>query len=72
VERKVFVKLQMGMDFNISFVTVTKKALVHPLCVIPDSGTETSILLFYQNIIGASSLGKELLSLTILNYCVCV
>ncbi len=31
-----------------------------------------SILLFYQNIIGANSLGKELSSLEILKYCVCV
>ncbi len=32
--------------------------------------TETSILLFYQNVIGANSLGKELSSLTISKYCV--
>ncbi len=32
--------------------------------------TETSILLFYQNVIGADSLGKELSSLTMLKFCV--
>ncbi len=34
--------------------------------------TETSILLFYQNLTGANSLGKELSSLPIFKYCVCV
>ncbi len=32
-----FVKMNLGMDFNISFVTVPIEALVHPLCVILDS-----------------------------------
>ncbi len=34
----VVVKLQLGTDVNISFVTVPIESLVHPLCVIPDSG----------------------------------
>ena len=68
-----FVKLQLGTDVNISFVTVPIESLVHPLCVIPDSSGDRDIyLLFYQNVIGADSLGKELSSLTIFNYCVCV
>ncbi len=33
-----FVKMKLRTDFNISFVTVPIEALVHPLCVIPDSG----------------------------------
>ncbi len=33
-----FVELILGTDFNISFVTVPIEALVHPLCVVPDSG----------------------------------
>jgi hypothetical protein len=41
VERFVFVKLNLGTDFNISFVTVPIDALVHPLCVIPDCGGDT-------------------------------
>jgi hypothetical protein len=32
------VKMKLGMDFNISFVTVPIEGLVHPLCVITDSG----------------------------------
>ncbi len=43
VERIVFVKLKLGTDFNISFVMVPIEALVHPLCVIPDSGGDRDI-----------------------------
>jgi hypothetical protein len=43
VERIYFVKLKLGTDFNISFVTVTIEALVHPLCVIQDSGGDRDI-----------------------------
>jgi hypothetical protein len=60
------------MDFNISFVTVPIEALVHPLWVIPDSGGDRDIIFFYQNVIGADSLGKEISSLQIFKYCVCV
>ncbi len=68
-----FVKMKLGTDFNISFVKVPIEALVHPLCVIPDSGGDSKIyLLFYQNVIGADSLVKELSSLPIFKYCVCV
>ncbi len=43
VERNIFVKMKLGTDFNISFVTVPIEALVHPLCVIPDSGGDSNI-----------------------------
>ena len=43
VERIIFVKLKLGTDFNISFVTVPIEALVHPLCMIPDSGGDRDI-----------------------------
>jgi hypothetical protein len=39
----IFVKLQLGTDFNISFVTVPIESLVYPLCVIPDSGGDRDI-----------------------------
>jgi hypothetical protein len=35
--------MKLGMDFNILFVTVPIEALVHPLCVIPDSGGDRDI-----------------------------
>jgi hypothetical protein len=35
--------MKLGMEFNISFATVPIEALVHPLCVIPDSGDESNI-----------------------------
>ena len=38
-----FVKMKLGTDFNISFVTVPIEALVHPLCVIPDCGGDSNI-----------------------------
>jgi hypothetical protein len=43
VERISFVKMKLGMYFNISFVTVPIEALVHLLCVIPDSGSDSDI-----------------------------
>jgi hypothetical protein len=43
VKRNFIVKLKLGMDFNTSFVTVPNEALVHPLCVIPDSGGDRDI-----------------------------
>ena len=38
VESKKIVPIMLGTDFEISFVTVTIDALVHPLCVLPDCG----------------------------------
>jgi hypothetical protein len=38
-----FVKMKLGMDFNISFVMVPIEALVHPLCVIPDCSGDSDI-----------------------------
>jgi hypothetical protein len=43
VERNFFVKMKLGMYFNIPFVTVPIEAFVHPLCVIPDSGGDRDI-----------------------------
>ncbi len=43
VERIYFVKLQLGMDVNISFVTVPIESLILALCVIPDSGGDRDI-----------------------------
>ncbi len=43
VERNFIVKLKLGTDFNILFVTVPIEAFVHPLCVIPDSGGDRDI-----------------------------
>jgi hypothetical protein len=36
-------KMKLGMDFNISFDTIPIEALVHQLCVIPDSGGDIDI-----------------------------
>jgi len=36
VEYNFLVKIKIGTDMEISYVTVLITALVHPLCVIPD------------------------------------
>ncbi len=38
-----FVKLQLGIDVNISFATVPIESLLHPLCVIPERGGDRDI-----------------------------
>ena len=38
VQNKFMVKTQLGTDMDISYVMVPITALVHPLCVIPDTG----------------------------------
>jgi hypothetical protein len=40
---KILFKMELGTDFNISFVTVSIEAIVHPLCVIPDSGGDREV-----------------------------
>ncbi len=43
LSRFFFVNLHLGTDVNISFVKVPIESLVHPLCVIPDSGGDRDI-----------------------------
>jgi hypothetical protein len=40
VEKKFIVQFKLGVNFNISFVTVPIVALVHPLCVFADNEKE--------------------------------
>jgi hypothetical protein len=42
VQAKFLVGITLGNVIDISFVTVLIESLVHPLCVIPDSGGEPS------------------------------
>ena len=46
VETNFIVQIKLGMDFNISFVTVPIDALVHPLCVIAHN-TEDNCNTYY-------------------------
>ncbi len=72
-ERNVSVKLQLGMDFNISFVTVPIESPVHPLCVIPDSGGDRDIyfvVLPKRN--WSQFFGERIIITNNINYCVCV
>jgi len=45
VEKHFMVKIKIGTDIKISYVTVPITALVHPLCVIPDGGDLTSYII---------------------------
>jgi hypothetical protein len=40
VEENFRVKITLETTFDISYLTVPVSALVHPLCVIPDYGSE--------------------------------
>jgi hypothetical protein len=41
--KNFFVKMKLGMNFNITFVMVPIEAFVHPLCVIPDCSGDSNI-----------------------------
>lgn len=38
VENNFIQEIQLGTDFDVSFVTVPLQSIVHPLCVLPDIG----------------------------------
>jgi hypothetical protein len=41
IQQNLIVEIQLGRNFNISFVTVPIESIVHPLCVSPDDGDQT-------------------------------
>ncbi len=45
VENNFMVKIIIGTDMEISYVTVPITALVHPLCVIPDGYDQSSYII---------------------------
>jgi len=45
VENNFMVKIKIGTDMEISYVTVPITALVHPLCVIPDGCDVSSYII---------------------------
>jgi hypothetical protein len=73
VKKPFFVKMKLGTDFNILFVTVPIEALVYRLCMIPDCGGDSDI-----DFVGlpkhnwSQFFGEKLSSLQILKYCKCV
>ena len=36
LQEKFIVEIELGTNFNVSFVTVPVNSIVHPLCVFPD------------------------------------
>ena len=41
IQWNFIVKIQLGQNFNISFVPIQIQSIVHPLCVLPDDGDNT-------------------------------
>jgi hypothetical protein len=41
IQQNFIVRIQLGRNFNISFVTMPIKSIGHPLCVFPDDGDQT-------------------------------
>ncbi len=41
IQQNFIVEIQLGTNFNVSFVTMPIKSIVHPLCVFPDDGDQT-------------------------------
>jgi hypothetical protein len=41
MQQNFIVKIQLGRNFNVSFVTMPIESIVHPLCIFPDDGDQT-------------------------------
>ena len=41
IQQNFIVKIQLGRNFQVSFVTVPIESIVHPLCIFPDDGDQT-------------------------------
>jgi hypothetical protein len=41
IQQNFIVQIQLGRNFNVSFVTMPIKSIVHPLCVFPDDGDQS-------------------------------
>jgi hypothetical protein len=41
IQQNFIVKIHLGRNFNVSFVTMPIESIVRPLCVFPDDGDQT-------------------------------
>ena len=41
IQQNFIAEIQLDRNFNVSFVTVPIKSIVHPLCIFPDDGDQT-------------------------------
>ncbi len=41
IQQNFIVEIQLGRNFNVSFVNVLIESIVHPLCIFPDDGDQT-------------------------------
>jgi hypothetical protein len=41
IQQNFIVEIQLGRNFNVSFVTMPIKSIVHPLCIFLDDGDQT-------------------------------
>jgi hypothetical protein len=63
VQNNFLVKTLIGTDMDISYVTVPITALVHPLCVIPDTGgDQTSYIIILPKHNWSRYFGDKILS----------
>jgi hypothetical protein len=46
IQQNFIVEIQLGRNFNVSFVTGPIKSIVHPLCIFPDDGDQTDKYFF--------------------------
>jgi hypothetical protein len=46
IQQNFIVEIQLDINFNVSFVTVPIKSIVHPLCVFPDDGDQSDKYFF--------------------------
>ena len=57
VENNFFVRTRLGSRVEVSIVSVPISSLVHPLCALPDCGSDNyHTLSYYQNEIGVVTL----------------
>ena len=62
VENNFCVKIKIGTDMEISYVTVPITALVHPLCVIPDGYDESYYIIILPKRNWSQYFGDRVLS----------
>jgi len=62
VENNFMVKLKIGTDMEISYVTVPITAFVHPLCVIPDGYDQSSYIIILPKRNWSKYFGDRVLS----------
>ncbi len=57
IQQNFIVEIELGLNFDVSFVFIPIESVAHPLCVIPNILIKlTGLLLYYRNKIGVVTL----------------